>query len=167
VHALAWLSFGVGVLLLAAFLFSHTRFSAELLDRIRPWAGNPVLGVVSLLFVGIGGFDLSQPATGILPCSVASPQASSKGVIMITLSGTVSVQNNVAVLTPNPGQSINTPVPLMMQNLPQFGSDQDHINAAVQQFSSMAGPVTVTGSLRVVGDLQFLSVQVLVSAGTA
>jgi hypothetical protein len=78
---------------------------------------------------------------------------------MITLTGVISIQNNVAFLRPNPGESIATPVPLMMQNLPPVGSDQDHINAAVQQFQGVGGPVTVTGFIRNVGNLQFLSVQ--------
>lgn len=78
---------------------------------------------------------------------------------MITLTGVIFVSGNVAFLRPNPGQAIKTPVPLMMQNLPPNGTAQDHINAAVQQFGGIAGPVTVTGSIQNVGNLQFLSVQ--------
>jgi len=156
-YRLAWPLIAVGAVLLSVFLLSRTKRASGLIGQAPPLAASPIVALVSVVLLIVGGW-LNLAPISFLPNEKPQNRIPG-GLTMITLTGVIFIQNNVAFLRPNPGQSIATPVPLMMQNLPPFGSDQDHINAAIQQFQGVAGAITVTGFIKNVGNLQFLSVQ--------
>jgi hypothetical protein len=76
----------------------------------------------------------------------------------ITLTGTVTLTPYWPVFTPDAGQSVAVDLPLMMTNLPQHGTVQDHINAAIATFTGKAGKYTLTGTVQPLAPTQIFSV---------
>jgi hypothetical protein len=127
--------------------------SASLLPGLLKKAGVP-MGVV-LMSAGLMMQVLSP--VRLLPGAEA-PKYQGEAGMTITLIGTVTINEYWPVFTPDDGQSVNVPLPLMMTNFPQNGSTQDHINAAIAYFTGKTGRYSLTGAVRPLQPTQIFSV---------
>ncbi|MGD0682608.1 MAG: hypothetical protein ABR990_11195 [Terracidiphilus sp.] len=151
------LLFLAGAALLIASLLSRAFRGHDPTGR----ADNPILRFLRgrlVILLGIALVSVGLIITARLYFQLATKSAPG-GALIMTLTGTVAIQSGVAVFNPDSGQAVTAPTPMMMQNLPPYGSDQDHMDAAASHFKNTVGTVTVVGYLKPFGSGQILVVQ--------